>query len=153
MFSMLSGDRVSVHSDGEIPLESILKEGVRGRADVSALASIDKGKLYVLAWHYHDDDVPGPDANVQITLSKLPVKTGRLKMRQFNIDSAHSNAFAAWQAMGSPQKPSLQQYEQLERAGKLAVVNVAEKVDVRNSTGKINLTLPRQAVALVVIEL
>jgi xylan 1,4-beta-xylosidase len=41
---------------------------VRGNPDVSALASLDKNKLAVLVWHYHDDDVPGPAADVDLTL-------------------------------------------------------------------------------------
>jgi xylan 1,4-beta-xylosidase len=153
MFSMLNGDRVAVHSDGEIRLESILKDGVRSKPDVSAFATIDKSKLYILAWHYHDDDLPGPDANVQINLTELPFRVGRLKMRQYWIDNVHSNAFTAWRAMGSPQNISAQQYQKLERIGKLAEVSVTQEVDVRNAAGKINLILPRQAVALIVIAL
>jgi xylan 1,4-beta-xylosidase len=151
MFSKLNGDRLKVKSDGEVPLESIVKDGVRDRPDVSAFSSIDKYKLYVLAWHYHDDDLPGPDANVQIDLTGLPVRPGLLRVRQYRIDGTNSNAFAAWQRMGSPQKPSAQQYRELERAGQLAELAFS-KVKIENSAGHINVVLPRQAVALVVVE-
>jgi xylan 1,4-beta-xylosidase len=151
MFSKLNGDRLKVQSDGEVPLESIVKDGVRDRPDVSAFSSIDKNKLYVLAWHYHDDDLPGPDANVQINLTGLPVRAGVLRVRQYRIDGTNSNAFAAWQRMGSPQKPSAQQLRELERAGQLAEL-ASSKVKIENSAGRINVILPRQAVALVVVE-
>ena len=31
----------------------------------------------ILVWHYHDDDVPGPEAEVQLTVEGLPVRAGR----------------------------------------------------------------------------
>jgi xylan 1,4-beta-xylosidase len=151
MFSKLNGDRLKVKSDGEVPLESIVKDGVRDRPDVSAFSSIDKNKLYVLAWHYHDDDLPGPNANVQIDLTGLPVRAGVLRVRQYRIDGTNSNAFAAWQRMGSPPKPSVQQLKELERAGQLAEL-ASSKVKIENSAGHINVVLPRQAVALVAVE-
>jgi xylan 1,4-beta-xylosidase len=151
MFSKLNGHRLKVKSDGEIPLESIVKDGVRDRPDVSAFSSVDKNKLYVLAWHYHDDDLPGPDANVQINLTGLPVRSGVFRVLQYRIDSTNSNAFAAWQRMGSPQRPSAQQYRELERAGQLTEL-ASSKVKIQNSAGHIDLVLPRQAVTLVVLE-
>src|SRR5262249_14239103 len=62
MFSKMSGQRLAVESDGEVSLDTILRQGVREKPDVSALASLDQNKLCVLVWHYHDDDVAGPDA-------------------------------------------------------------------------------------------
>jgi hypothetical protein len=97
-----------------------VNEGVRARPDVSAVASIDKRTLYVLAWHYHDDDVAGPDAGVALTLKNLPIRSGNLKMREYRIDGEHSNAFTAWKNMGSPKVPSAAQYAELERAGRLS---------------------------------
>ena len=47
------------------------------KPDVAALASLDGDKLCVLVWHYHDDDVPGPDAAVALTLSGLPWPAAR----------------------------------------------------------------------------
>jgi xylan 1,4-beta-xylosidase len=151
MFSLMSGKRIDVQSNGAILLENIVKDGVRDRPDVSALASSDGKKIYVLAWHYHDDDVPGPEANLEIFLNKLPVKTGRLRVREYLIDAEHSNAFAVWQKMGSPAAPSNTQYMQLEKAGQLALLNSNERIEVRDSSAKLSKVLPRQAVALYVL--
>src|SRR5262249_36558322 len=76
MLSKMSGTRLAVKSDGEVALESILKSGVRDRSDVSALASVDGKRFYILSWNYHDDDVAGPDADVEIKLTKLPRRSG-----------------------------------------------------------------------------
>ena len=66
MFSKMSGQRLAAESSGAVSLDAILKDGVRAKPDVSALASLDGKKLSVLVWHYHDDDVPGPDAAVEL---------------------------------------------------------------------------------------
>ena len=151
MFSKLSGERLLVKSDGEITLDSILKDGVRERPDVSAIASIDQKKLYILTWHYHDDDVVGPDARVSMQLSNLPLGVGSVKVRQYRIDQEHSNAFTAWKRMGSPQTLSTPAYTQLERAGQLAELK-PESVRVRDHKAELKIVLPRQAVALMVLE-
>ena len=58
MFANMSGQRVAVESSSGLDAETILKSGVRGQPDVSALATLDKNRLAVLVWHYADDDVP-----------------------------------------------------------------------------------------------
>jgi xylan 1,4-beta-xylosidase len=51
MFSRMSGKRLSVESDHAVPLDAMLKDGVRGKPDVAAIASLDQSKLCVLVWH------------------------------------------------------------------------------------------------------
>jgi xylan 1,4-beta-xylosidase len=75
---------------------------VRSSPDVSALAGLDKNKLTVLVWDYHDDDVRGPDANVDLLLDDLPFADGDAKLIQYRIDANHSNSFETWLKMGSP---------------------------------------------------
>src|SRR5262249_7398135 len=62
MFSKMTGQRVAAESDGALPLDEMVRRGVRDQPDVSALASLDGTKLCVMVWHYHDDDLPGPAA-------------------------------------------------------------------------------------------
>lgn len=152
LFNKMSGQRVAAESDGAVPLKTILRRGVRGKPDVSALASLDGNKLCVLVWHYHDDDLPGPDADVQLTLMNLPKGNSGLRARQFQIDHDHSNAYALWQKMGSPEKPDAEQYAQLERAGRLAEIHAPELVRSQSGETSVNFKLPRQAVSLLVIE-
>ncbi len=152
MFAKMSGERLAVESDGAVPLDAIMREGVRARADVSALAALDRNRLSVLVWHYHDDDVPGPAADVELALSGLPLRAGGARMRHYRIDDDHSNAFAAWQRMGAPQKPTPQQSAQLERAGQLAAMDATEVVRVKDAAATWRLTLPRRAVSLLIFE-
>jgi len=152
MFSKMSGQRLGVESSGAVALETILKDGVRTRPDVSALASIDRNKLCVLVWHYHDDDVPGPNAEVELDLHDLPIKTAPAKLLQYRIDKDHSNAFTVWQQMGSPQQPTPEQYAQLETAGQLALIGPAEDVRIQDGKLALRIDMPRQAVALLVLQ-
>jgi xylan 1,4-beta-xylosidase len=72
--------------------ETIRAKGVRGNPDVSAFASLDKNKLAVLVWHYHDDDLPGPPAAVELTLESVPFASGRASLTEYRIDATHSNS-------------------------------------------------------------
>ena len=148
MFSRMTGQRLEVNSDGALPLEEIVRNGVRNRPDVAALASLGQNRLCILAWHYHDDDVAGPDAAVELNCVGLPPGAGGAKLEHFRIDEDHSNAFAAWKRMGSPQAPTLEQYAQLERAGRLAAMGPPEGIRVQNGEATVRLKLPRQAVSL-----
>jgi xylan 1,4-beta-xylosidase len=125
MFSRMGAQRVPIVSEGAVPLDTLIKAGVHGpQADVAALASRDARRLTIMAWHYHDDDVAGPSADVTLALDGLPAALGKTKPRvqQFRIDADHSNAYTVWQKMGSPPQPTTAQYAQLERAGQLTAV-------------------------------
>jgi xylan 1,4-beta-xylosidase len=151
MFAKMSGQKLTVSSSSAHDARAILKSGVRGDPDVSALASLDHGKLTVLLWHYHDDDVPSPDANVELNLTGLPLPDGALQVQEFRIDADHSNSYVAWKKMGEPMQPSPAQYAKLEAAGKLAQVDEPKSLQVHEGAAKIHLDLPRQAVVLLVL--
>jgi xylan 1,4-beta-xylosidase len=152
MFGKMGGRRLTVTSSADAGVESILTKGVRDAADISALASLDGNRLCLFAWHYHDDDVAGPAAAVELSLTGLPVAARAAKLRHYRIDFEHSNAFEAWKRMGSPATPSPEQYRELETAGQLAEVHDPQTVSFKEGASRLALTLPRQAVALLVLE-
>jgi xylan 1,4-beta-xylosidase len=152
MFGKMSGERVAVESSAGLDAQTILKSGVRGNPDVSALASFDKNKLAVLVWHYHDDDVSGPDAAVNLALDNLPFANGKVKVTQYRIDADHSNSYETWLRMGSPFPLSNEQYSELEKAGQLAEFKPPKKLRVKDGKLDLQFGLPRQAVSLFVIK-
>jgi xylan 1,4-beta-xylosidase len=152
MFAKMSGRRLLAESDAAVPLDDILRAGVRERPDVSAFASLDANKLCVMVWHYHDDQVPGPPADVQLAVTGLPIETGRPSLRHYRIDDDHSNAFTAWQRMGSPAQPTLEQYRDLDRTGQLAALREPRTIEVKGRRADLRFSLPRQAVSLLVLE-
>lgn len=151
MYAKLGATQLRAESSAEVPLDELLAEGVQGRPDVGVLATrTGDGKLAVMAWHYHDDDVDGPDAAVSLKLSGLGSKANRA-VTQWRVDKTHANAFTAWQAMGSPQAPNEKQYAQLEAASVLVPISLPA-LAVSGSGAAIDFTLPRQGVTLIVID-
>ena len=69
----------------------------------------------------------------------------------FRVDGEHSNSYAAWLKMGSPQPPTAAQYRQLQDAAKLASLGPAEQVRIQGGTLTKTFALPRQGVSLLVI--
>ncbi len=153
MFSKMSGSRLETHSSGEISLEEIVANGVRGAADIGALASLDGDRLCVLLWHYHDDDVPGPEARVELALNGLPPEWTGSRVSQFRIDGSHSNATATWKGLGSPVAPSSAQYRKMLEAGRLAAIEGENStLPIVAGSARLNIELPRQAVSLIVVD-
>ncbi len=152
MFSRMAGQRVSVESDAEAPLDVMMREGVRGRPDVSALAGLDGNRLAVLVWHYHDDDVAGPAAEVEMGLTGLAKAKGQARVTHLRIDADHSNAYTAWQRMGSPQQPTPDQVSELEKAGQLQAAGPVQPLAITDPVTTLRFVLPRQAVSLWIVE-
>jgi xylan 1,4-beta-xylosidase len=152
MFSKMPGQRLAVESDASASLDDMLKHGVRERPDVSALAASGMNRICVLVWHYHDDDVAGPAAAVDLTLDGLPPTLRETRVQQFQIDSAHSNAFTEWKKMNSPPTLSAEQFAQLEKAGQLAEVGGPKNAAIEHGELHLHTVLPRQAVSLFVFD-
>ena len=152
MLSLMDGNRLRLESTAAVPLDAMLKNGVRGAPDVSGLACSDGKRICVMLWHYHDDDVAGPDAQVALELSGLSAAFHEVSMRHYRIDAAHGNAFTAWKEMGSPQSPDPAQYAALEKAGQLAELAPAVSLVADDGRLSVPVVLPRQAVSLLVIE-
>lgn len=153
LFSKMTGDRIAATSNREMPVEVMMRDGVRGAPDVGTQASIDGDRVSVLVWHYHDDDVAGPDAAVRLALKGLPASLRRgARVTHWRVDRDHSNSYAAWQKMGSPLAPSDEQRATLIAAAKLATADEGTSLAARGGTATLSFALPRQGVSLIVIE-
>ncbi len=87
---------------------------------IRTLASWPRGAtdtVAILVWHYHDDDVAGPDAAVKLNVKGL--RRGAPTVTHYRIDQQHSNSYAAWQRMGSPIAPDKASYDALRAAAQL----------------------------------
>ncbi len=152
MFAQMGGDRVRTQSTGEIPLETMMRSGVRGAPDVAALASRAPGRLCVLVWHYHDDDVPGPAADVTLALNGLPPEAAGAQVTHYRIDADHSNSYAVWRQLGSPTAPSEAEYVKMEQAGKLTALGAPAALGLAGDRASLRFALPRQGVSLLVVD-
>ena len=152
MFSNMDGQRLPVTSDAAVSLPDLLRGGVRKAPDVSAFASLSGKKLCALVWHYHDDDLPGPDAAVALKIPGLPLASGNATLTHYRVDETHGNSFTLWKAQGQPQSPTPAQYAELEAAGKLAELGKPSTIPVSNHSATLDFKLPRQGVSLIVLE-
>jgi xylan 1,4-beta-xylosidase len=74
-----------------------------------------------------------------------------MQMQHYRVDHTHSNAYTAWQNMGSPKEPTEAQYAQLEAAGQLESLGQAQPLAASNGNTTIKFNLPRQGVSLIVL--
>jgi xylan 1,4-beta-xylosidase len=151
MLGKMHGQRITATSSGAIPLQNILRSGVRGAPDISAMASLDDSHLCVLMCNYHDDDVPGPAANIKLNIANLPGSLQTATLDHYRIDTTHSDSFTVWQSMGSPPTPTPDQMAKLRDAGQLASIAAGQPQPITNGTTTLELTLPRQGISLVVL--
>ena len=78
----------------------------------------------------------------------LQMDNGEAILRHYRIGHDHSNAFTVWKKMGSPRDPTPDQHAELEKAGRLALLNEGTN-HVENSRTTVRFRLPRQAVSLI----
>jgi xylan 1,4-beta-xylosidase len=149
MLGLLSNERVKVTSSAGLATEDVVRDGVRVAPDVNAIAARKDREIEILVWNYHDDDVPFPDAPINLLISGLPTSAKRPLVEHFRVDSNHSDSFAAWKEMGSPQSPSESAYKSLESAGQLQTLTSPAWIDAKQGSAELQFTLPRQGLSLV----
>lgn len=159
MWGMMDGDMVAANSSGQVPMDVVLGEGIRSgdTTDVGAVASFNSstGTLYVFVWNYHDQDLDFPDANVTLDVQGLPDtflnNTNGVIVTHYRIDNDHSNSYSRWQAMGSPQAPSDEQYQELVRAGKLEALTQGDHLVPVDGKLSLGFSLPVRAISLLML--
>lgn len=151
LLSRLDTMQVAATSSGEVSLERIVSDGVRNSPDVGVLATrSESGKVAILIWHYQDDDVPGPAADVRLLLTGLAPGL-EYEAVVWRVDRREGNAFTSWQFMGSPTDPTKRQIDRLIRAARMTGRPI--RIEPRGRVGSVSLDrhLPLQSVELIEI--
>lgn len=151
MLGMMDGDRVAVTSTGSVPLTSEVNTGVRGASDIDALATRKESRAAVLVWNYRDRDATAVEKPVSVTVIGIPAGVSRVLVENYRIDKTHSNAYKAWQAMGSPQQPTTEEYEKLRSEEGLQLLTSPKWVDVSNGKVKVQTEMPPESVSLLTL--
>lgn len=148
MFSRLGAEQLAAASSGQVDLDAVVANGVRHSPDVGVLATrSDDGGVQILLWHYHDDDLPGPVAEVRLTVAGLA--PGFEQARVWQVDRNHGNAYATWLRMGSPAKPTKAQIDRLLRAARMSAQSI--RIRERGDRATLVRRLPLQSVELIEI--
>ena len=147
-FGLLGGERLQATSSGAVSTDEAVADGVRSQSDVNVIAARKDREIEIVVWNYHDDDLPMAAAPIDLTVSGLPSDLHHGLLEQFAVDSAHSDAFAAWQKMGSPHSLSAEQHDELEASGQLQLLNSPQWTAIGNRTLHLQFGLPRQGLRL-----
>jgi xylan 1,4-beta-xylosidase len=147
MFGMMKGNEVNAVSDSQYTLQNILDSGVRKtQTDVGVLASTTGSSATIMIWNYHDVDKKNKTANVLLNISGI--SKSKVEVIEYRIDEEHSNAYTLWKKMGSPQQPTTEQIDALEKAGQLQQLDEEKSFNIKNGVLTLNTVLPEQAVSL-----
>jgi xylan 1,4-beta-xylosidase len=148
MLGMLGDERIQATSSAARATDDVVRNGVRARPDINALATRHGHEIQILIWNYHDDDLPAAAAPIDLIIEGLPPDANRALSEHFRIDAHHSNSFTAWKEMGSPQSPTPAQSEQLQDAGQLQLLNSPTWISLDHGAAHLQFELPRQGLSL-----
>jgi xylan 1,4-beta-xylosidase len=114
------------------------------------MASANETTASVLLWNYHDLNKIKQPTSVNVIINNIKAKA--VTLFHYRIDNEHSNSYEVWKAMGSPQNPTTEQYNILEKSGKLQLMEEPKQLAIDKDQLTIPVNLPSQAVSLLVIE-
>jgi xylan 1,4-beta-xylosidase len=69
-------------------------------------------------------------------------------LKHWRVDHDHSNSYTAWQKMGSPQNPSTAQYQSLQGAGQLQLMDSPRWVAAERDAIDLTFSEPVEGVSL-----
>ena len=149
MYGLMHGERVNAEASRALSTAEMVAKGVKASPDINVQATRSERTINAMVWNYHDDDVAAAAARISLSVAGVPAGVSRALVRHYRIDEKHSNAYTVWKAMGSPQKPTAEQYAALEAAGQLQMLSSPAWVAPRNGSVQLDFELPRQGVSLV----
>ncbi|TWB20297.1 xylan 1,4-beta-xylosidase [Nitrospirillum amazonense] len=152
MAAMLRGTRVATAGATIRTAADIIAHGVRDAPDIDALATADARGAAVMVWNYHDAATPADPTPVALSLTGLPKAAARVRLSHYRIDDRHSNAYTAWQAMGSPQNPTPAQLAELKGQAGLQLMESPRWLAPSGGTAILTLDMPRQSVSLLALD-
>lgn len=150
MFGMMHGGLVTVQSNAGYGYSLIRDSSVRGvTGDIDGIATADDRSACIMVWNYHDKN----DINLAATpvaLSVSGIASKKVLIKHYRIDQDHSNAYTAWQKMGSPQQLTPGQIASLEKEGQLQLLDSPQWIPIKKEDAFLQFDLPPQAVSLVI---
>jgi xylan 1,4-beta-xylosidase len=121
-------------------LHQLGQQRITLNSDSALLTRRSDGTLVMAVWNLFLPEQRGEPKTVNIVLNGLK---GRRRVLISRLDSTHGSLLAAYDAMGRPAYPTLQQITELRQAAQLPLPEVAHF-----KNGKLALVLPPQGLAL-----
>jgi xylan 1,4-beta-xylosidase len=150
MFGLMGNTRIEALSDGGSNWKEVVDSGIRGEhSEIGALATLLDNGAAILLWNYHDDEKMKPEATIELKVKGLG--TGKTEVIRYLVDNANNNSYETWKRIGSPQNPTPEQIETLEKAGGLQMSGKPEKMKVKDSVLSMKTMLQSHGVELIII--
>lgn len=118
---------------------------------VHGFASRTDNGIQILLYHFIEQDSLDASQPVEIDLTVRGLSGSSFSLKHSRIDSRHSNAMAAWEDMGQPATPSEKQLRELVSNSQLQLLAPPSRVKVKNGQITIRLSLPVNAVSLLIL--
>jgi len=151
MLGRLKGNELPLTSDGAVGLDEILKASVRAEPDINGMAVVDGESVKILIWNYHDFLVPAESAPIQLHVKLPPDFGSKARVTHYRIDETHSNAYAKWLELGSPQNPDVQMLAALKAAMELQMLEPTRVIDISDNQVSLQFDLPRFGLSLIIL--
>jgi len=151
MLGRLKGNELSLTSSGAVGLDEILKASVRSRPDINGMAVADGQSVKILIWNYHDYLVPSESAPIQLKVKLPPDFGSKARVTHYRIDETHSNAYAKWLELDSPQNPDAQMLAALKAAMELQTLEPTRVIDISDNQVSLQFDLPRFGLSLIIL--
>lgn len=151
LFGLMGGERIKAESSAGVAVDSIPGVSAPGVSEINALATRAGREASILVWNYQDDETPAPSVPVALEVAGLGGTMHQVRLTQYQIDENTSNAYAAWQQMGSPPELSAEQHAQLVKAGQLQMANPPQWIKVVG--GRVHFDFPIPSQGLVLLQL
>jgi xylan 1,4-beta-xylosidase len=152
MAALMKGTRVATTSTRQIALDDIIAGGVRGPADIDAMATTDTRQAMVMLWNYHDAEKAGESEPTALAVHGLPPGVSQVRLTHYRIDDTHSNAYNVWKVMGSPQNPSKAQFAILKAKDGLQLLETPHQVEVQAGVATFSTFMPSHSVSLLQLD-
>lgn len=87
-----------------------------------------------------------------VNLTVQGLINSQVQVTHYRIDQEHSNAAAAWVALGSPTNPTPAQIQQIKARSELQTLGLPTALAVESGRVNLSFELPVNAVSLIVLE-
>ena len=111
------------------------------------------GSVQIVVYHFDERNQQGLGVPLPVDLAVQGLQgASEMKMTHYRIDQEHSNAAAAWLALGSPTNPTPAQIQQIRAQSELQTLEPPKTVTVPGGQVSLAFELPVNAVSLIVLQ-
>jgi len=109
--------------------------------------------VQIVVYHFDERNQQSLGAPVPVHLAVHGLSDIKeAQVTHYRIDQEHSNAVAAWVALGSPTNPTPEQIQQIQARSELQTLGPPATLVVEGGRANISFELPVNAVSLIVVE-